>query len=490
MKVTSWLLLIVGIALLALCITQIQNAAHGLEIIEIGDSSPPTTIISRANIEEGARPVIMIGHGFAGSDLLMRGFSFSLAHAGYSVVSWDFNGHGANPNPFPGHIASDVLLKNAEDALEAAVAHGLDTSKGIAIMGHSMGSGVALDFGVSHPPTSATIAVSPVSRTVTPELPHNLLLMAGSLEQRFVRTAEELLSDAGGPGGDPSEGTARELYVVQGVEHITILFSSDSQRVAREWLDATFDSQSSEVTYIDRRMIWYGLGVLAALLICWSVTPLFQSSQLIFTFDKPLWRRLVAPIIGSILASIILWILSIVGLEVSNLLGLIVGGYLLFWFALAGLISLFFLQKELSLPSKRDLLGGLLVFAVLWIGVGFLAQLVWLPWLLIPKRLVLWPLGALLTLPWFLAIGETLRGDGFLNRSLGWVWHTLVLGAGFILALRLVPELFVLILILPVLPIVSGLLELAAARLRGSWPFAISGALFMSWVLLAVFPMT
>jgi hypothetical protein len=66
--------------------------------------------------------------------------------------------------------------------------------------------------------------------------------------------------------------------------------------------------------------------------------------------------------------------------------------------------------------------------------------------------------------------------------------HTVVLGVGFVLALWLVPELFVLILILPVLPVVSGLLELATARLRGSWPFAISGALFMSWVLLAVFP--
>jgi hypothetical protein len=170
------------------------------------------------------------------------------------------------------------------------------------------------------------------------------------------------------------------------------------------------------------------------------------------------------------------------------LLGLTVGGFLLFWFALAGSISLMFLQRKLSLPSRRTLFGGLIVFATLWFGVGLLAHFVWLPWLLIPKRLVLWPLGALLALPWFLAIGETIRGDGFLKRLLGWALHTVVLGVGFVLALWLVPELFVLILILPVLPVVSGLLELATARLRGSWPFAISGALFMSWVLLAVFP--
>jgi pimeloyl-ACP methyl ester carboxylesterase len=489
MKLTSWILLAVGIALLVVSIIQIQNAVQGLEITKIQNSSPPTTIISPTSKDEAVKPVVMIGHGFAGSRLLMRGFSFSLAHAGYSVVSWDFNGHGANPNPFPGHMSGDVLLKNAEDALDAAISLGLDTSGGIAILGHSMGSGVALDYGVSHPTTSATIAVSPVPRTVTHELPHNLLLMAGSLEPRFVENAEKLLSDAGGPGGDPADGTARTLHVVQGVEHITILFVSDSHQTTREWLDATFGPPSGAVEYTDQRMMWYGLGILGALFLSWAITPMFQKPQLIFTFDQPLWRRLIAPIVGALLATIILWLLGKVGLEISSLLGLMIGGYLLFWFALAGLISLMLLQKKLSLPSRRDLFGGLIVFAALWFGVGLIAHFVWLPWLLIPKRLVLWPLGTLLSLPWFLVIGETLRGDGFLNRMLGWVWHTLVLGAGFILALRLVPELFVLILMLPVLPIVNGLLELASARLRGSWPFAIGGAMFMSWVLLAVFPM-
>ena len=489
MKLTSWILLAVVIVLLAASIIQIQNAAQNLEIIKLSDSDPPTTIISPANMDKVARPVVMIGHGFAGSDLLMRGFALSFAQAGYTVLSWDFDGHGANPNPFSNHLASDALVENAEDALDAAIAFDLDTSAGIAILGHSMGSGVALAYGVEHPLTSATIAVSPVSRTVTPTLPRNLLLMAGSLEGRFVRTAEKLLSDAGGPGGDHSDGTARALYVVQGVEHISILFAPDSHRTAREWLDETFGSQPGAVEYTDRRMMWYGLGVLSVLLIGWAVTPLFNTTQFDPSIDQPLWRRLTAPIFGALLATIILWSLGRVGLEISSLLGLTVGGYLLFWFALAGLISLMFLQKKLSLPSRRTLFGGLTVFAALWFGVGLLAHFVWLPWLLIPKRLVLWPLGALLSLPWFLAIAESIRGEGFLKRLLGWVLHTFALVAGFILTLRLVPELFVLILILPVLPLVSGLLELATAHLRGSWPFAISGALFMSWVLFAVFPM-
>jgi pimeloyl-ACP methyl ester carboxylesterase len=489
MKGTFWIVFAVGIVLLVVSITQIQSAAQDLEIIKIQGSNPPTTIIAPSNAKEDARPVILIGHGFAGSGLLMRGFTLTLAHAGYTVVSWDFNGHGANPSPLSDRMSSDILVENAESALEAAKAQGLAISEGVAILGHSMGSGVALAFGVEHPMTAATIAVSPVSGTVTPALPRNLLLMAGSLEQRFVQTAEKLLSDAGGSGGDPSDGTARELHIVQGVEHITILFASDSHRTVREWLDTTFGPQPGAVEYTDRRMLWYGLGMLGVLFLGWAVTPLFQSSQLVSAVDQPLWRRLTAPIVGALLATIILWLLGKVGLEIGSLLGLMVGGYLLFWFALAGLISLIYHQKKLSLPSRRTLFGGLIVFTTLWLGVGYLAHFVWAPWLLIPRRLVLWPLGALLVFPWFLAIGETIRGEGLFKRLLGWVWHTIVLGAGFVLALRLIPELGILILILPVLPIVNGLLELGSARLRGSWPFAVSGALFMSWVILAVFPM-
>jgi pimeloyl-ACP methyl ester carboxylesterase len=489
MKRSSWILLAIGLILLAVSLIQIHAAARDLEIVKVPGSTLPTTIVAPSNARGSARPVVLIGHGFAGSSLLMRGFALSLAHAGYFVVSWDFDGHGANPRPFSEDMSSDALIENAEFTLEEVVKHGFDVSDRVAILGHSMGSGVALSYGVKHPETAATIAISPIPQSVTPSLPHNLLLMAGSLERRFVQNAEQLLSDADGPGGDPSLGTARELHVVRGVEHISILFASDSHATARAWLDATFGPQPGAVDYTDRRMLWYGLGLLGVLCIGWVVTPLFPTSWLEPPINRSLWRRLTAPVVGALGATVVLWLLGKVGLELGSLLGLMVGGYLLFWFALAGLIGLLYLQRKLSLPPRRILLGGLIAFATLWFGVGLLANFVWIPWLLIPQRLMLWPLGALLVLPWNLAIGESVRGEGFLNRLLGWVWHTVVLGAGFILALRLVPELFVLILILPLLPIVNGLLELANARLRGSWPFAISGALFMSWVLLAVFPM-
>ncbi len=72
-----------------------------------------------------------------------------------------------------------------------------------------MGSGVALSYGITHPDTYATIAISPVSQSVSSTLPHNLLLMAGSLEPQFVSSAERLLAMAGGQSDDLAAGSAQ-----------------------------------------------------------------------------------------------------------------------------------------------------------------------------------------------------------------------------------------------------------------------------------------
>jgi hypothetical protein len=44
-------------------------------------------------------------------------------------------------------------------------------------------------------------------------------------------------------------------------------------------------------------------------------------------------------------------------------------------------------------------------------------------------------------------------------------------------------------IILPLFPVVLGFHALATASHKGSWTFALSGALFTSWLLLAVFPL-
>jgi hypothetical protein len=57
------------------------------------------------------------------------------------------------------------------------------------------------------------------------------------------------------------------------------------------------------------------------------------------------------------------------------------------------------------------------------------------------------------------------------------------------LSLTLDPALAFLMLIMPLLTVLLGLHALAATPYRGIWAYALSGAMFLSWTILAVFPL-
>lgn len=491
MNTSRWISAGVGLLLVILAIWQLEFADSGLNVAhhQVGDL--PVTLISPGNNNVGDRPLVLIGHGLAGSRVIMRGYALTIAHAGYDVAIWDFAGHGSNPLPLPGDPDTGTLVADAEAALQVARENGLGKSGQIAVLGHSMGSGMALSFGVTHPETMATIAVSPVSRPVTTQLPRNLLLLAEGLDQRFVGNAEQLLQDAGGPGGDLLDGTARRMVVIPGVEHITILFSTSAQKEARQWLDSTFGIQQGAEEFTDRRMLWYLLGLAGTMVFFWSIAALVPGAEK-DPYEQPtvtVIRRVGALIFGALGGTASLYVFSQAGLQLNDILGLLVGGYLFLWFAIAGALSLLLLGRMPAQLAWPPIIGSLLVFAALWIGVGLLGSYVWLPWLLIPKRLILWPLGAVLTLPWFLAVAQSMLPTGRLGRVAWWFGYTVILLGALFLSLRLNPDLGFLILILPVFPVILGLHALAAGPYRWRTAFALGGALFIGWLLMAVFPL-
>jgi len=478
-----------GIIFVVISVWQIYNAQSGLDVIYLKNSNPPVTIITPSNSTSAPRPTVLIAHGLAGSSVIMRGFAFTLAHAGYTTVSWDFQGHGANPNPLGSSSHSNNLLQDAESALTAAEATGLVDTNRLAILGHSMGSGVALSYGMTNPDTAATIAVSPVDQTVTPALPHNLLLMAGSLEPQFVSNAEQLLVLAGGQGGELSAGTARKLVIIPGVEHITILFSPKAHLTARLWLDGTFGSQPGASNYTDRRILWFVLGILGFILLANACLNMISTKDQIDIITKPLWLRMLAIFAGAIIATILLWLISFSGLQVNQLLGLLVGGFLIIWFGLAGVTSLLVLRPQIYKPSRNELLKSIVAFSALWLGVGLLGHFVWLPWLLIPSRFWLWIPASIILIPWFFAIGSASKQANPIGLLGWWLFQVISILVSLILAIRLYPGLGFLILILPLVPVIIGLHMLVISSKHGVWAYALSGAMFTSWLILAVFPL-
>jgi pimeloyl-ACP methyl ester carboxylesterase len=482
-------LLILAFSCIAIAAWQIAAAQKGLEVVNLHTSTPPVTIISPADSSSAPRPTILIGHGFAGSSVLMRGFALTLAHAGYSTVSWDFEGHGANPNPFNLTSQSNDLLRDAETALAEAETTGLIDAQHVAILGHSMGSGVTLLYGVTHPDTSATIAISPMNQSVSLDLPQNLLLMAGSLESQFVVNAEELLIMAGGQRDDLAGGHARELVIIPDVEHISILFSPTAHSTARSWLDGTFGQQAGAVNYIDLRILWLGLGIFGFILLSNGILNSISATSVTKKFSIPVWLRLLGLLGGGVIATLILYLVSLLGVKISQLFGLVVGGYILVWFGLAGVASLIMIRPRISKPTSKAVLKGMIGFSALWLGVGLLGNFVWLPWLLIPARLWLWIPGAIIVLPWFLSVGETSKQANTIGQIGWWLVQVIAVMGGLYLALRVNPELGFLFLILPLVPIMLGLNMLVISAKHGSWAYAVPGAMFTSWLLLAVFPL-
>jgi pimeloyl-ACP methyl ester carboxylesterase len=489
MNKKRWVFFGLGIIFIAISVWQIAAAQKGLDVIHLHTNNPPVTIISPAGITPASRPTVLIAHGFAGSSVLMRGFELTLAHAGFTTISWDFEGHGTNPHPFSLSASSTDLLHDAESALSEAATTGRIDILHVAILGHSMGSGVALSYGVAHPATYATIAISPVPQPVTQSLPHNLLLMAGSLEPQFVSNAEQILAMAGGESGSLQDGTARQLVIIPDVEHISILFSRTAQSASRDWLVGTFGVQPSATNFVDHRILWFGLGIVGFLFLSFvSVNSFFitkPTSQAI----HPIWYRLLALLCGGLGATLILWLVSLLGVDLSKLFGLLVGGYIILWFGVAGVISLIILHPHIPRITTRDFVLTLIAFAALWLGVGLLGNFVWLPWLLIPARLVLWIPAVVITLPWFLAFSEAAKASSPAAQIGWWLAQVLVVVGGLYLALTINPSLGFIFLILPVIPIMLGLQSLAISPRQGSWAYTLSASLFTGWLLLAVFPL-
>ena len=113
-----------GFIFITISVWQIYMTQIGLSVISMDAANPPVTIIMPSNVTSPSRPTVLIAHGLAASSEIMRGFALTLAHAGYTTVSWDFLGHGANPLSWDLSADPNALLLEADSALSVAESTG------------------------------------------------------------------------------------------------------------------------------------------------------------------------------------------------------------------------------------------------------------------------------------------------------------------------------------------------------------------------------
>jgi pimeloyl-ACP methyl ester carboxylesterase len=257
-------LAILSVLAIAASLWSLHATTAGLEVRHIAIADTPATVYRP--IPERTAPVVVIAHGFAGSQQLMQPFAVTFAHAGYIAVTFDFLGHGRNPRPLGGSITEiDGATRSlaAQTAEVVAFARTLGDGK-VAILGHSMASDIVVRVAQADPDIAATIAVSMFSPAVTADTPRNLLVIAGRWEGMLKAEALRAVGLSTGsatpvPGttyGDFAAGTARRAAFSPWAEHISVLYKQASMAEALAWLDATFGVTRTTAPYLDARGPW------------------------------------------------------------------------------------------------------------------------------------------------------------------------------------------------------------------------------------------
>jgi pimeloyl-ACP methyl ester carboxylesterase len=257
-------LAILSVLAIAASLWNLHATTAGLDVQSITIGDTPATIYRSSPPRPSA--VIVIAHGFAGSQQLMQPFAVTFARAGYIAVTFDFRGHGRNPTPLGGSIteitgATRTLAAQTTEVLSFARTLG---DGRLAILGHSMASDIVVRVAQAQPDIAATIAVSMFSPAVTADTPRNLLVITGAWEGRLKTEALRAVGLATAPvpavpattTGDFAAGTARRAAFSPHAEHISVLYNQASMAEALAWLDATFGTTRTAAPYLDARGPW------------------------------------------------------------------------------------------------------------------------------------------------------------------------------------------------------------------------------------------
>ena len=509
-------LALLAVGLIGLALARLHAAGQGVETTTVEISGTPATVFRPgsgpldhdplSSNRAALGPVVVIAHGFAGSQQLMRSFALTFARNGYIAVTFDFPGHGRNPKPLTGSIteadgATQTLV--AELARVATFARALGDGR-LAVLGHSMASDVVVRYAESTPAVAATIAVSMFSPVVTATSPPDLLVIVGDWESMLKQEALRAVGlsiapQTAIPGityGDSAKGTARRAAFSAHVEHASVLFSQDSMREALGWLDTSFGTVRTQPPALDDRGPWILLLIAGVVLLA---LPL--STCLPRLAAPPIgaglgWRRLWLPLLGPMIATpLLLRVLP------THFLPVLVGDYLAVHFAVYGLLTALAMAAQRPHPrngARRP--GSGLRFATAvsaTIAFGFIG-LVWpvdsfvTSFVPGPERLVLIGVMLIGTLLFFLGDEWMTRGQGaargaYLASKLAFLASlTIAVGLDF-------RRLFFLIIIVPVIVLfflVYGLFSAWIYRRTGHPLVAgIANAVTFAWAIGVTFPL-
>jgi len=471
----------VAVVLIVVSFLGLEFARQGVQITQFDVGQTPVTEYAMSGADG---PVVVVAHGFAGSQSMMQGYALPLAQAGYRVFAFEFLGHGRNPVPMSGDVTSAdgttrLLVDQTSEVIDAVT----DGDSKVALLGHSMATDILVRVAAQRSDIGPIVLISAFSNEITATTPDDLLLIAGAWEpglSAFAQSAVQMVDPAALPGNTVKSGTIKRRAVVAPyVEHVSVLQSRAGRREAVGWIDQSF-GRSSDVGIPPTG--WAILGLLAGLVLIFRRIAAFLPVSGVTDPRPGRWQTATLILLPAILAPLIAVPLN------PKFLPVLVADYLGLHLFIYGALQLGLLQFwglirwRLSLAAFVVLL---LWCAVFGIALDRYAANFW------PTLGRFWIIGVLL-------IGAVpyMMGDAILTARSG-LFGRFCIRAGFLLSLGFAvalnfKALFFLMLIAPVMVLfylVFGTMGRDATVRAGPLSSGLALGVVLAWALGVSFPL-
>jgi pimeloyl-ACP methyl ester carboxylesterase len=282
-------------------------------------------------------PVAILVHGFAGNRIMMRMIAWGLAQDGFICASLDLRGHGSSEGSMSGLIIGPGNFSNDVNAVIASLhANGIGNTSRLVLIGHSMGGAVVLSLGAQLPSVQAVIALEPAASPsyVNTTNPKNLLLVMSTGDSVINDTAIKatFYKSINNTAGNENtvydiSGNRRELFVVGGIDHLSVLYTSVVVAEVVKWA-TTYVQGTAQPLTISPEIIALG----AYVSIAGGIIIIISALTLVYDALRPPKRKSEAPTKTDIKSFLTLGIATIL---LAGTIGSILAVILIFVFALA-----------------------------------------------------------------------------------------------------------------------------------------------------------
>jgi len=478
--------LLLGLALAALALWQLESQRVGLEITTQTVGETPVTRIAQPGSDG---PVVVVAHGFAGSRQMMQAYGHDLARAGYRVWAFDFLGHGRHPVPMSGDVNSidgttRLLIEQTRAVVGAALtAEGWEGEA--ALLGHSMATDIIIRTAIDDPRIGPVVAISAFSKAVTGTVPDNLLLITGAWEpglRGFARDAVAMVDPGKGEGDTARNADViRRAVVAPLAEHVAVLHSRTGRAEAVAWLDSAY-GRARDIA-VRATGPWF-----MALMV--AIVALAAPLSRLLPERAPPVPGALSPGRFALAVGVPALIAPLLAVQVeTRLLPVLVADYLALHLVIYGLCQLALLWW---FGRRPEALRPVAVLALLAWGLGVFG------FALDRYGANFWPTPERLTIIAALCLGALpfMLGDALLAHG-ATLWQRITARLGFLLSLALAvlldtERLFFLAMIAPVILLfflIFGLMGRWVAARAGAVSAGVALGLILAWALGVSFPL-